>query len=106
MLFVGHTPKSISRTSGSTDWRNAVRNLWSMEYKFPPKAGPAEMTEEKAALILECEKRNYGPKPPIVYLDREGGVLTEREAPDWAVDSAPVGTRTNGAARRNYDDAV
>ena len=72
VLFVGHTPKSISRTSGSTDWRNAVRNLWSMEYKFPPKAGPAEMTEDKAALILECEKRNYGPKPPIVYLDREG----------------------------------
>ena len=104
VLFVGHTPKSISRTSGSTDWRNAVRNLWSMEYKFPPKAGPAEMTEEKAALILECEKRNYGAKPPIVYLDREGGVLTEREAPDWAVDSAPVETRTNGA--RNYDDAV
>ena len=104
VLFVGHTPKSISRTSGSTDWRNAVRNLWSMEYKFPPKAGPAEMTEEKAALILECEKRNYGPKPPIIYLDREGGVLTERGAPDWVADSAPVGTRTNGA--RNYDDAV
>ena len=106
VLFVGHTPKSISRTSGSTDWRNAVRNLWSMEYKYPPKAGPAEMTEEKAALVLECEKRNYGPKPPIVYLDRENGVLTERGAPDWAVDSAPVETRTNGAASRNYDDAV
>ena len=104
VLFVGHTPKAASRTSGSTDWRNAVRNLWSMEYKYPPKAGPAEMTEEKAALILECEKRNYGPKPPIVYLDREGGVLSECEAPDWAVDSAPVEARTNGV--RNYDDAV
>ena len=85
VLFVGHTPKNVSRTSGSTDWRNAVRNLWSLEYKYPPKAGPSEMTEEKAVLILECEKRNYGPKPPVVYLDREGGVLTEREAPDWAV---------------------
>ena len=40
VLFVGHTPKSISSTSGSTDWRNAVRNLWSMEYQYPPKAGP------------------------------------------------------------------
>ena len=58
--------------------RNAVRNLWSLEYQYPPKAGPAEMTEDKAALILECEKRNYGPKPPVVYLDREGGVLSER----------------------------
>ena len=75
---MGHTPKAASRTSGSTDWRNAVRNLWSMEYKYPPKAGPSEMTEEKAALVLECEKRNYGPKPPIIYLDREGGVLSER----------------------------
>ena len=36
------------------------------------------MTEDKAVLILECEKRNYGPKPPVVYLDREGGVLSER----------------------------
>ncbi len=104
VLFVGHTPKNVSRTSGSTDWRNAVRNLWSLEYKYPPKAGPSEMTEEKAVLILECEKRNYGPKPPVVYLDREGGVLTEREAPDWAVDTAPAPVSNNGA--RNYDDAV
>ena len=81
-----------------------MRNLWSLEYQYPPKAGPAEMTEEKAVLILECEKSNYGPKPPVVYLDREGGVLTETEAPDWAVDSAPVEARANGT--RNYDDAV
>ena len=81
VLFVGHTPKAASRTSGSTDWRNAVRNLWSMEYKFPPKAGAAEMSEENAVLILACEKRNYGAKPPIIYLDREGGVLTERQGP-------------------------
>ena len=58
VLFVGHTPKEASRSSGSTDWRHAVRNLWSTEYKYSPKAGPAEMTEEKAVLILECEKRN------------------------------------------------
>ena len=58
VLFVGNTPKAASRRSGSTDWRNAVRNLWSMEYKYPPKAGTAEMTEEKPVLILECEKRN------------------------------------------------
>ena len=62
------------------------------------------MTEEKAVLILECEKRNYGPKPPIVYLDREGGVLTERETPDWAVDTAPATVSNNVA--RNYDDVV
>ena len=46
------------------------------------------MTEDKAVLTLECEKRNYGPKPPVVYLDREGGVLTEREAPDWATGTS------------------
>ena len=54
--------------------------------------------------MLKCNKRNYGPKPPIIYLDREGGVLTGTQAPDCAVDSAPVEGRTNGA--RNYDDAV
>ena len=32
-----------------------------------------------AMLVLECEKRNYGPKPPIVYLDREGAVRVERK---------------------------
>ena len=104
VLFVGHTPKGVSRTSGSTDWRNAVRNLWSLEYQYPPKAGPTEMTEEKAVLTLECEKRNYGPKPPVVYLDREGGVLSEREAPDWATGTAPAPVTNNVA--RNYDDAV
>ena len=86
--------------------RLAQRRAQPLEHgvQVPAEGRPAEMTEEKAALILECEKRNYGPKPPIVYLDREGGVLSERAAPDWAVDSAPVETRTNGA--RNYDDAV
>ena len=75
-----------------------------MQYQYPPKAGPHEMAEEKAALALECEKRNYGPHPPIICLDREGGVLTEREAPDWDVDSLPVDARTNRA--QNYYDAV
>ena len=75
-----------------------------MEYKYPPKAGPTDMTEEKAVLILECEKRNYGPKPPVVYLDREGGVLSERGAPDWAAGTTPATVSNNGV--RNYDDAV
>ena len=94
----------MSRTSGTTDWRTAVRNLWSMEYRYPPKAGAREMTEEGAMLTLECEKRNYEPKPPIIYPDREGGVLSEREAPDWSVDVMPVEARTNGS--RNDGDAV
>ena len=104
VLFVGHTPKTVSRTSGSTDWRNAVRNLWSMEYRYPPKAGASDMTEEQAALILECEKRNYGPKPPVIYLDREGGVISEGSPPDWVEEPIPAETRTNGA--RNYEDVV
>ena len=40
LLFASQTPKGVSRTSGRTDWRNAVRNLWSLEYQYPPKAGP------------------------------------------------------------------
>ena len=104
VLMIGHTPKTQSPTSGSTDWRNAVRNLWSMEYEYPPNAKAREMSEDRAVLLLECEKRNYGPKPPNIYLDRENGVLTERRPPDWAAEQAPLPVTNNGA--RNYDDAV
>ena len=82
----------------------AVGNLWSIQYQYLPKAGPHEMAEEKAVLALACEKRNYGPQPPIIYLDRESGGLTETGAPRWAVDSAPVEARTNRS--QNFDDAV
>ena len=75
-----------------------------MQYQYPPKAGPHEMAEEKAVLALECEKRNDRLQPPIIYLDRERGGLTETGAPEWAVDSAPVEARTNGS--QNFDDAV
>ena len=96
-------PRPIPR-QGGTDWRNAVRNLRSMEYRYPLRAGAGDMTEEQAALILECEKRNYGPNPPIMYLRREGGVLRETQAPDWAVDSVPVEASTNGS--RSFDVVV
>ena len=103
-LCTVHSPKTQSPMSGRPDWRNAVRNLWIMEYEYPPNAKPREMSEDRAVLLLECEKRNYGPKPPNIYLDRENGVLTERRPPDWVAEQAPLPVTSNGA--RNYDDAV
>lgn len=104
VLFIGHTPKTAARTSGSTDWRNAVRTVWSMEYRYPPRSAADNLSEENGVLVVECEKRNYGPKPPLVYLDREGGVLTERQAPDWMTASEPTAANSNG--HQKYKDVV
>ena len=65
---------------------------------------PGDFAENNAVLILECEKRNYGSKPPFICLDREGGVLTERQAPDWAAGAPAIETSANGS--HNYKDVV
>lgn len=76
-----------------------------VEYTASPRSIDArEMTEYRAVLMLECEKRSYGPKPPGIYLDRENGVLTERRPLDWAAEHAPLPVANYSA--RNYDDAV
>lgn len=104
VLFIGHTPKTAARTSGSTDWRNAVRTVWSMDYRYPPRSNADSLVEADGVLVLECEKRNYGPKPPVIYLDREGGVLAERQAPEWMIDPEPTSANTNG--NQKYRDVV
>ena len=104
VLFIGHTPKTAARTSGSTDWRNAVRTVWSMDYRYPPRSNADSLLESDGVLVLECEKRNYGPKPPVIYLDREGGVLSERQAPEWVIDPEPTSANTNG--NQKYRDVV
>ena len=104
VLFIGHTPKTAARTSGSTDWRNAVRTVWSMDYRYPPRSNADSLLESDGVLVLECEKRNYGPKPPVIYLDREGGVLAERQAPEWVIDPEPTSANTNG--NQKYRDVV
>ena len=40
VLFVGHTPKAASRTSGSTDWRNAVSQPLEHGVQVPAKGRP------------------------------------------------------------------
>ena len=102
VLFVGHTPKNDSRTSGSTDWRNAVRSVWTLDYQVPNKATDYGPSHEPGVLLLECEKTNYGAPPPAIYLTREGGVLTERSKPDW-VDGPSVAA-TNGKGK--YDGVI
>ena len=102
VLFVGHTPKNASRTSGSTDWRNAVRSVWTLEYQVPQKPAELGLSGEPGVLVLECEKTNYGAPPQSIYLSRNGGVITETSRPEW-VDGPPV-VSTNG--KGIYDDVV
>ena len=80
VLFVSHTPKSEAKYSGSTDWRNAARTVWSIGKEGKPKDAPADA---EPAIVLECEKSNYGAPPPKLYLSREGGVISEAAKPDW-----------------------
>ena len=102
VLFVGHTPKNASRTSGSTDWRNAVRSVWTLDYQVPQKPAELGLSGEPGVLVLECEKTNYGAPPQSIYLSRNGGVITETSRPEW-VDGPSV-VATNG--RGEYDDVV
>ena len=81
VLFVSHTPKTEAKYSGSTDWRNAARTVWSIGYEGKPKGAPMDA---EPAIVLECEKSNYGAPPPKLYLSREGGVISEAAKPDWS----------------------
>ena len=104
VLFVGHTPKNAARTSGSTDWRNAVRSVWTLEYQVPQKLVEFGQSQEPGVLVLvlECEKTNYGAPPQSIYLSRSEGVITETAKPEWVDGPSVVSTNGKGT----YDDVV
>ena len=62
VLLVDHLPKTAGATyAGSTDWRNAARSVWTRE-------DITDKTSMLTAMVLRCDKSNYGQTPEQVYL--------------------------------------
>lgn len=82
VLIISHPPKSGSAQSGSTDWRNGVQAVWTLETALvndseDRKPRPAPGGER----ILQVDKLNEGAIPPPVYLGFADGRFTEVEKP-------------------------
>ena len=68
VLLVDHLPKTATRAgnrnepsySGSTDWHNAARCMWTLD-------------KDKAGSLLRCEKSNYSTAPSTVRLSNRDG---------------------------------
>ena len=79
VLIISHPPKGDSAQSGSTDWRNGVQAVWTLE-TAQVKAG-----DEKGNLvpapggerILRVDKLNEGAPPDPVYLQFIEGRFAE-----------------------------
>ena len=61
VLLVAHPPKTGATFSGSTDWRNGVRALWTLTNERAPGFAPAKDGKaEPLAPCLTLDKASYG----------------------------------------------
>ncbi len=82
VLIISHPPKGDSAQSGSTDWRNGVQAVWTLESanitdKETKKLIPAPNGER----VLQVDKLNEGAPPRPVYLNFVEGRFAEVEKP-------------------------
>lgn len=83
VLIISHPPKSDSPQSGSTDWRNGVQAVWTLE------TAKIKDGDEKGKLvpapggerILRVDKLNEGAPPDPVYLQFIEGRFAEVTKP-------------------------
>ena len=82
VLIISHPPKSDNAQSGSTDWRNGVQAVWTLE--------PAQVKDEEGKRlipapggerVLQVDKLNEGVAPKPVYLNFVDGRFAEVEKP-------------------------
>ena len=72
VLLIAHPPKGTAkdgaaRYSGSTDWRNAARAVWSLEKAGTPGTdGKPDATTP--AMRLTCDKASYARRPARLWL--------------------------------------
>ncbi|MDE0463734.1 MAG: AAA family ATPase [Caldilineaceae bacterium] len=94
VLIISHPPKGDSAQSGSTDWRNGVQAVWTLETaaitdKETNKTVPAPGGER----ILQVDKLNEGAPPKPVYLKFGAGRFDEV--------AEPAGHNTNAQGRQS-----
>lgn len=82
VLIISHPPKSDSVQSGSTDWRNGVQAVWTLESaqitgKEAKKLIPAPGGER----VLQVDKLNEDTPPKPVYLTFVEGRFAEVDKP-------------------------
>lgn len=98
VLIISHPPKSDSPQSGSTDWRNGVQAVWTLE------TAQVKDGDEKGKLvpapggerILRVDKLNEGAPPDPVYLQFIEGRFAEVAKP--AGRNATLQDRQSGNA--------
>ena len=102
VMLVAHPPKSGSNFAGSTDWRGAVRSMWTIEKRKEgekPEKGPDNRPER---WCLECDKSNYSKQPDALRLnwDSNGDELR------WYVEGlwgSPMTPRVSKQASNGFE---
>ena len=104
VLIISHPPKSDSAQSGSTDWRNGVQAVWTLE------SAQVRDTETKKMVpapgrerVLRVDKLNEGAPPKPVYLNFIEGRFAEVEKPASrnANDQGQTNRSGSGQGQRN-----
>ncbi len=82
VLIISHPPKGDSAQSGSTDWRNGVQAVWTLETAaVTDKETKKTVSAPGDERILQVDKLNEGAPPNPVYLKFIEGRFAEVEKP-------------------------
>ena len=86
VLMVAHPSKQGAQYSGSTDWHNASRMVWTLELEHEkPQRPSSNASSGDSCICLRVLKSNYARLPPAIALEMDNqGVWSEREIPGWA----------------------
>ena len=75
LLILSHPPKSEASYSGSTDWWNGVRTVWTLGLEETPESKQARAASGKKnkpepilGMALERPKSNYGKPTELIWL--------------------------------------
>ena len=84
VLLIMHPPKQASEISGSMDWFNGARYVWSMD------TVKKSSEKDKVAVRLNMLKNNYEDLQPSIWLQYksnfwvEAGAITQRNTPHYS----------------------
>lgn len=90
VLIISHPPKADSAQSGSTDWRNGVQAVWTLETALVrDEEGKRPLPAPGGERVLQVDKLNEGAVPPPVYLGFADGRFAEVERPAGRAAGGP-----------------